>query len=114
MKIVLGAIAALCLASAAYAAGTSVTVSGLAPTMNGEQIKKQTVVKYADLNPADKAGAAALLARIQAASLAVCTDARTRSSLLVADKVAACRAKAVAQAVKDVDTPEIAAAAEAK
>jgi UrcA family protein len=115
MRNAFAAVAVLALtAFAATAAGTSVDVSGMAPTLSGDAMQRRTVVQYGDLNAGDKQGAATLLDRINKAADAVCTSDRTRNSLLVAPKIKKCRAQAVAQAVKDVDTPELTTAAAAQ
>lgn len=115
MRNAIAAAAVLALATfAATAADTSVNVSGMAPALSGETMQKRTVVQYGDLNPNDKQGAVTLLDRITKAADAVCTTDRTRNSLSLADKIKRCRAMAIAQAVKSVGAPELAAAAAAQ
>lgn len=89
----------------------SVAVTGLVPTLGDDQILKRVMVKFDDLNPADSHGAATLYERLNAAALKLCTSNPGGTGPLLATKVDKCRVKALKQAVKDVGTDELAAAA---
>lgn len=86
-------------------------VRGFAPTLGGETVQRQVGIKMADLNPADKAGAATLYARIAHAADVVCSGGVGGKSALLATKVERCRTEAIARAVKDIDTAELKAVA---
>ena len=93
------------------ASAASVDVTAMSPTLGGGTILKRAVVKYDDLNPAEAQGAAALYARIDHVAAAICTSNPGGGNGLLADKVEACRVKAVKQAVKDVGSDALAAEA---
>jgi hypothetical protein len=99
--------AAAALVQAAAAAGTSVEVSGLTPTLGGDKLKKQVVVKFDDLNPADKQGAQALYSRINLVATALCQSNPGGKGEMLADKVEKCRAESVHQAAKDIGAAEL-------
>jgi len=94
---------------ASAAAAASVEVSGLTPTLGGAVVEKRVNVKFDDLNPNDAQGAAALFQRLTQVASKLC--ASNSNAELLADRIEKCRAKAVRQAVKDIDTPALSAAA---
>lgn len=104
-------LAAAALAQAAFAASTSVEVSGLTPTLGGDKVKKQVLVKFDDLNPSDSTGAQALLSRLNLVALALCQSNPGGKGSMIAEKVEKCRADAVKQAVKDIDVDTLSAIA---
>ena len=103
--------AAAALVQAASAAGTSVEVSGLTPSLGGDKLKKVVVVKFDDLNPADKQGAQALLNRLNLVATALCSSNPGGKGSMLADKVEKCRSEAIVQAAKDVGAAELIAIA---
>lgn len=110
-SLVAAVFAAAALAQAAAAAGTTVEVSGLTPTLGGDKVKKQVVVKFDDINPADKAGAQALFNRINLVATALCQSNTGGKGEMLADKVEKCRSEAVKQAAKDIGAAELIAIA---
>lgn len=104
VAVVFGAAA---LVQAAAAAGTTVEVSGLTPTLGGDKLKKQVVVKFDDLNPADKQGAQALFNRINLVAAALCSSNPGGKGEMLAEKVEKCRSEAVVQAAKDIGSAEL-------
>lgn len=109
MKIL--AIVAFLAASQAASAMETHVVHGMAPTMGGEVVQRQAAIRTDDVNMADAAGAAIVLARIKLAADAVCSGGSGAKSEFFASKVAKCRDKAVAQAVREIGVPAVAAAA---
>lgn len=95
----------------AAAAATSVEVSGLTPTLGGDKVKKQVVVKFDDLNPADKQGAQALFGRLNLVATALCSSNPGGKGEMLAEKVEKCRSEAVTQAAKDIGSSELTAIA---
>ncbi len=114
MKRALAVICFLAAGQAALADGRSVIVSGNTPTLGGDIVQKKVVVKYDDLNPADKEGATALFNRINLVAGALCSSNSGGKSALLTDKVEKCRKTALDQVVKDVGTAEFSAAASAR
>ena len=105
------AVMACAFAQAAFAADTSVAVSGMAPNSNGNFVLKQAVVQYGDLNAADKEGAATLLTRINDAAQAVCKSNGGLSSRSLKAQVEKCQTRAVTSAVAAVGSPALTEAA---
>ena len=101
-------ISALLRASAALTAclivGASAAAYAAAPAVTSPSVR----VSYHDLNLATEQGVAALYARIVSAAHEVCTarDSRSLSELAAAR---ACEAQAIAHAVRDVNSPRLAA-----
>jgi UrcA family protein len=89
----------------------SVAVTGMTPTLGDGQVLKRIVVNFDDLNPADSQGASALYTRLNAVALKLCSSNQGGTGALLADKVEKCRVKAVKQAVKEIGTDQLAAAA---
>jgi hypothetical protein len=108
MKLFLAAVVAASLGSVAYADSSIVLVRGMAPTMGGGTEHKQIGLKYEKPAPGDAKAAAALLANIGKAAEMVCT---LRKSGVLAERIAKCTEKSVALAVKDIDSPDLTAAA---
>jgi UrcA family protein len=107
-----GLAAAVSLAFPAVASGR-VAVSGAAPLSGDGYMVKQATVVYDDLNVSSAPDAAQLLARIDRAATAVCRGKGGASSADLAAKIEKCRVKAVSQAVKSVDAPQLTQAAAA-
>ncbi len=103
--------AAAAFVPAAQAATTTVEVNGLTPTLSGEKVKKRVIVKFDDLNPADKQGAQALFNRLNLVATNLCASNPGGKGSLLTDKVEKCRAEAIIQAAKDIDAPELTAIA---
>jgi len=95
----------------AAAATTSVEVSGLVPTAGIDKTKKVVIVKFDDLNPADKQGAQALYTRLNLVATALCSSNPGGKGSMLADKVEKCRGEAIHQAAKDIDAAELTAIA---
>jgi UrcA family protein len=89
-------------------------MSGMTPTLGGAVVQKKVIVKFDDLNPADNQGAAVLFARLNTVAGKLCASSLSGAGEMLADKVGQCQAKALKQAIKDVDTPALDAAASAK
>ncbi len=96
-------------------AGPSITIAAMAPLSSGGYQPRTTIVSYDDLDPNTAQGAAALLDRIDAAARSVCGE---RSGSLAngerARAFAACRNRAVTDAVKAVGLTQQAAPAMAR
>lgn len=114
MKRVLAIITVLAVSQIAFAQDRAVTVGGITPTLSGDSVLKKVVVKYDDLNPAEKSGAVALFNRINLVAGALCSSNPGGKSALLTEKVEVCRKKALDQVVKDVGTAEFSAAASAQ
>jgi UrcA family protein len=93
----------------AVAESASVRVVGNAPNAHGVNQLLATTVQYGDLDISTSSGAAALLDRIEAASVSACGGPAVPERF--ANKVATCRKRAVAAAVYVVDAPLVAQAA---
>lgn len=87
----------------AFADPASVAVRGSAPLSSGIYTTRQTMVSYGDLDTATADGAAALVARLKAASEAVCGKPFGAN----AGKVTACREQALKMALKDTGLPRL-------
>ena len=99
MLVVGGALlGTLGVAQAATPAGT-VSLSDEVPTV---------VVRYGDLNLATEAGARKLYQRLSAAAQAVC-PAQDAHSLAQLESNHTCRANAIARAVHEINSPQLAA-----
>jgi UrcA family protein len=92
--VVAGALAALAAATTCFAT----PLSSEAPSVK---------VRYDDLNLATSAGVDALYRRISNAARTVCPDEHSRD-LVTVSAAARCQAKAVDQAVRDVNNPHLA------
>lgn len=99
------------LLSQAASAGDRLVVHGMAPTFGGGVAQRQVAIRTDDVDPADAASAAILLARIKHAADVVCSAGIGGKSTALAEKVAKCRVATVAQAVKEADMPALQAAA---
>jgi len=75
-----------------------------APAADAPSVK----VKYSDLNLSTEQGSQALYARLEAAARAVCTPGSIRDLHAVA-AASACRTQAIEKAVRDVNSPQLAA-----
>ncbi|GAA0544815.1 UrcA family protein [Rhizomicrobium palustre] len=106
-SMIAAGLALAALAGTAFAAGTSVEVSGLTPTLGGDKVKKLVVVKYDDLNPNDKQGAQALFTRLNLVATALCSSNPGGKGSLLAEKVEKCRSETVVQAAKDIGAAEL-------
>lgn len=95
------------LLSQAASAADVLVVHGQAPSFGHDTVYRQIGIKIGDVNAADPAGAATLLARIQQAADMVCTGAVRGHAQAYADRIAKCRTKTIAQAVKEVGTPAL-------
>lgn len=93
------------------ASAASVEVNAMTPTLSSDTVMKRVVVKFDDLNPADSQGATALLDRINRAAAIICASNPGGTGPMLTDKVEKCRVKAVKQAVRDIGSAELAAAA---
>jgi len=103
--------AALIMAGSALAGSAFVRVQGGPP--GGYQLLAANV-PYGDLDISTPGGAQTLLERIDAAALQVCgAKAGKRPAFVDADKFEACRTRAVADAVKTVQSPTLAQVAAA-
>lgn len=91
----------------------SVTMDAMAPTLSGDAVLRRTVVKFDDLNPADTKDAATLYDRLNRVALALCTSSPGGKTALMADKAETCRARTVKQAIHDVGSSALTAAAAA-
>ena len=80
-------VAASIMLPAAAAAVTTVEINGLAPTLSGEKVKKRVIVKFDDINPADKAGAQALFTRLNLVATALCQSNPGGKGPMLTDKV---------------------------
>jgi len=109
--LVVALFAAAALIPAAQAAVTSVEVNGMTPTLNGEKVTKRVVVKFDDINPADKQGAQALFTRLNLVATALCSSNPGGKGSMLTDKVEKCRTDAMVQAGKDIGAPEFSAIA---
>ncbi|MDR3528909.1 MAG: UrcA family protein [Rhizomicrobium sp.] len=109
--LVAALLVAAALVPAAQAATTTVEVNGLTPTLSGEKVKKRVIVKFDDINPADKQGAQALLTRLNLVATNLCASNPGGKGSMLTDKVEKCRADAINQAAKDIDVPEFTAIA---
>lgn len=102
-------IAALSFVPAA-AETASVRVEGNAPNAHGAYQLLATTVQYGDIDIATSSGVAALLDRIEAASVSVCGGGATVPAKF-AGKITTCRKRAVAAAVYRIDAPLVTQAA---
>lgn len=111
-------LAAMAVSAAAFAFGANaqdiLLVHGFAPTLGGETVQRQVGLKVTSINPADKAGAAELFARIKRAADVVCAGGIGGKSDLLAAKVEKCRQETIALAVREVGSAELTAAAAAE
>jgi UrcA family protein len=89
----------------AFAALTVTATSFAAP---GSGAPLSVTVRYSDLDLATAAGASALYRRISVAARQVCPDSYTRDlGMLAASQ--RCQANAIAQAVRELNNPQVAA-----
>jgi UrcA family protein len=95
IAMLVGSIITAAAAGNACAAGTATEVPSV-------------VVRFADLDLATDQGVRSLYARIARAAHAVCPDARIRD-LNAASQSRACQQQAIARAVREVNTPLLAA-----
>jgi len=100
---------AAALVQAASAESTTVLIRGFAPVFGNDTVLKQVGLKYDVPAPGDQQAAAALLSRINVAADVVCRVGPP--SEILAAKVEKCRAGAVSQAVKDIGSSDLTAAA---
>jgi UrcA family protein len=94
------AVFAGCLLSAAFGLAQAATPADEAPSV---------VVRYGDLNLATEAGTNALYSRIVAAARQVCPQA-DQKDLTAFHLSKVCQANAIARAVQEVHSPQLAAA----
>ncbi|GAA0544807.1 UrcA family protein [Rhizomicrobium palustre] len=102
--------AAALAATPAFAAG-SVEVTGFTPTLGGAAVQKKVVVRFDDLDATDPQGAANLYQRLNLVAGKLCASNDGGNSALLTTRVEECRVKALAEAVKSVGTPALAAVA---
>jgi UrcA family protein len=90
--------------ASAFAALAVTTASFAAPYSDAP---RSVTVRYDDLNLATSAGVDALYRRISTAARAVCPDEYSRDLAVVAANQR-CRANAIANAVREVNNPQLA------
>ncbi|GAA0532317.1 UrcA family protein [Rhizomicrobium palustre] len=104
------AFAAVLMAGSAFA--ESVRVEAAAPLPSGLYQTRAAMVPYQAGELASDDGARAVYARIEASTHAVCGENLAQQpSEAMTHKYAACRARAMAGAVKDLDSPRLTAIA---
>ena len=95
-------------AFAVLAACVAVGAAGSAHAATAADAPPSLKVRYSDLNLATQAGSQELFSRIEHAAHAVCAPADIRDLQAVA-AASACRAQAIEKAVRDVNSPQLAA-----
>jgi len=108
MKTCIAGLAVCALASAAF--GASLPVTGAAPISGGTYVVKRVVLEYDPASLTDKQAAAALLARIDQAAQTACSSTHQPVSEQMTARIDRCRTQAIADAVRNADSPELTAA----